>query len=149
MLIEGYLAGLAYYGLTVVPPNAETLDLWDVNSMLRAIVIGATSEVWIPPKHQRPPSTLAPSTPIQKLYLSCLLRAFQSTRSTLTPSLGLLQPNRIDLRHRGLWCWHASLHRLRVVRLRLWRFPVALRLPAPNPGRAGRLPGAADTRSRC
>jgi hypothetical protein len=44
--------GLAYCELTVVPPNVGALDLWDVDSMLRAIVIGATSAVWIPPKPQ-------------------------------------------------------------------------------------------------
>jgi hypothetical protein len=44
--------GLAYCRLAVVLLNAGTLDLWDVDRMLRPIVIHATSAAWIPPKHR-------------------------------------------------------------------------------------------------
>jgi hypothetical protein len=40
------------YKLAVVPLNARTLDLWDVDRMLRPIVIHAISAARIPPKHR-------------------------------------------------------------------------------------------------
>jgi hypothetical protein len=46
------------------------------------------------------------------------------------PSPGLLRPHRIDLRHRSLRRGYVSRHRLCIIRLRLWHFPVILHLPA-------------------
>src|SRR2546421_10316321 len=89
-----------------------------------------------------------PSTPIQKLCLSRLFHASQSTRSTLMPSPDLLRPHRIDLRHHNLRRGYASHHRLCIVRRRLWHFPVVLHLPASSLGRAGRLSSTAETTSR-
>jgi hypothetical protein len=53
LLMRGMIltVGLAYCRLAVVLLNAGTLDLWDVDRMLRPIVIHATSAAWIPPKH--------------------------------------------------------------------------------------------------
>jgi hypothetical protein len=138
-----YLLYLAIISASVSGNARCFCRTWDVSATKDHQLIRSYSLI-LCLKHQ---CTHAPFTAIQKISLSRLLHASQSTRSTPAPSPGLLRPHRINLWHRSLRRGHASPHRLRVVRLRPRHFLVVLCLPALSPGRARRLLGAAETTS--